>query len=117
MNLWIFKNKKLLIAFCVISLMTFLLTLIEINLIVANADDLQEYATKNVVSGDLKTISLLGLLDIGFLTLWTIFFIFILLKIVFPSKKAVQNALFIGELKFLRDMPSELRKGLDKHHG
>jgi len=115
MKLWVFKNKKLLITFCVISLMAFLLTVIEINLIVANANDLQEYATKNVVSGDLKTVSLLGLFDIILLTLWTITFMFILLKIIFPNKKAMHNALFIGELKFLKDMPSELRKGLDKH--
>jgi len=114
MKLWITKNKKLLITFGVISLVTLIVTLIEINLIVANANDLYEYTTKNIVSGDLKTISLLGLFDITLLTLWTFIFIFIFLKIIFPSKKVMHNALFIEELRFLKDMPSELRKGLDK---
>ncbi|WP_144508510.1 hypothetical protein [Bacillus mycoides] len=115
MKLWITKNKKLLITFGVISLITLIVTFLEIHLIVSNAEDLYEYSTKNVVSDDLKTVGLLGVLNMMLLGLWTFTFIFIFLKIIFPSKKVVHNALFIEELRFLKDMPSELRKGLDKN--
>ncbi|MEI3615375.1 hypothetical protein [Bacillus thuringiensis] len=115
MKLWLTKNKKLLITFGVISLITLIVTFLEIHLIVSNAEDLYEYSTKNVVSDDLKTVGLLGVFNMMFLALWTFTFIFIFLKIIFPSKKVVHNALFIEELRFLKDMPSELRKGLDKN--
>lgn len=115
MKLWITKNKKLLITFGVISLITLITTLFEINLIVSNAEDLYEYSTTKVVSDDLKTVSVLGVFNMILLAFWTFTFIFIFLKIIFPNKKVVHNALFIGELRFLKDMPGELRKGLDKN--
>lgn len=115
MKLWINKHKKLLITFVVLSLVTWLVTLIEINLIFARADDLKEYAETKFISDDLKVVGLLGLLDITLLILWTFIFMFIFMKIIFPSKKALQGALFIEEFRFLKDMPSELRKGLDKN--
>ncbi|MHA7108425.1 hypothetical protein ACW0JX_29130 (plasmid) [Bacillus sp. C-3-6] len=115
MKLWINKHKNLLITFGVISLVTWIVTLIEINLIVANADDLKEYAETKVISDDLKIVGLLGMFDITLLILWTFIFMFIFMKIIFPSKKALQGALFIEEFRFLKDMPSELRKGLDKN--
>lgn len=115
MKLWINKNKKLLITFGVISLITWIVTLIEINLIVANTDDLQEYATTKVISEDLEMVSLLGMLDITLLIVWTFTFMFIFLKIIFPSKKSLQGAFFIEEFRFLKEMPNELRKGLDKN--
>lgn len=115
MKLWINKHKKLLITFVVLSLVTWLVTLIEINLIFASADDLKEYAETKFISDDLKIVGLLGLLDITLLILWTFLFMFIFMKIIFPSKKALQGALFIEEFRFLKDMPSELRKGLDKN--
>ncbi|QWG92852.1 hypothetical protein [Bacillus mycoides] len=115
MKLWITKNKTLLITFGVISLVTMITTLYEINLIVSNTEDLYEYSTTKVVSDDLKTVSVLGVFNMILLALWTFTFIFIFLKIIFPSKKVVHNALFIEELRFLKDMPSELRKGLDKN--
>ncbi|MHB0803073.1 hypothetical protein PVK73_27080 [Bacillus thuringiensis] len=109
MKLWITKNKKLLITFGVMSLITLITTLFEIHLIVSNAEDLYEYSTIKVVSDDLKTVSVLGVFNMILLALWTFTFIFIFLKIIFPSKKIVHNALFIEEFKFLKNMPSELR--------
>lgn len=115
MKLWFTKNKKLLIKFGVMSLITLIITLFEIHLIVSNAEDLYEYSTSKTVSDDLKTVSVLGVFNMILLALWTFTFIIIFLKIIFPSKKVVHNALFIEELRFLKDMPSELRKGLDKN--
>ncbi|MDA2074193.1 hypothetical protein ACTFR8_28290 [Bacillus cereus group sp. MYBK15-3] len=115
MKLWITKNRKLLITFGVISLMTLIVTLFEINLIVSNAEDLYEYSTKNIISDNLKTVGLLGVFNLTLLALWTFTFIFIFLKVIFPNKKVINNALFIEELRFLKDMPSELKRGLDKN--
>ncbi|MGQ4288907.1 hypothetical protein ACS4JF_31035 [Bacillus thuringiensis] len=115
MKLWFTKNKKLLITFGVMSLITLIITLFEIHLIVSNAEDLYEYSTSKTVSDDLKAVSVLGVFNMILLALWTFTFIIIFLKIIFPSKKVVHNALFIEELRFLKDMPSELRKGLDKN--
>ncbi|MEK4841510.1 hypothetical protein [Bacillus sp. FSL L8-0152] len=115
MKLWFTKNKKLLITFGVMSLITLIIALFEIHLIVSNAEDLYEYSTSKTVSDDLKTVSVLGVFNMILLALWTFTFIIIFLKIIFPSKKVVHNALFIEDLRFLKDMPSELRKGLDKN--
>lgn len=115
MKLWFNKNKKLLITFGVMSLITLIITLFEIHLIVSNAEDLYEYSTSNTVTDGLKTVSVLGVFNMILLVLWTFTFILIFLKIIFPSKKVVHNALFIEELKFLKDMPSQLKRGLDKN--
>ncbi|WP_142308000.1 hypothetical protein, partial [Bacillus thuringiensis] len=97
MKLWINKHKKLLITFGVMSLITLIITLFEIHLIVSNADDLYEYSISKTVSDDLKTVSVLGVFNMILLALWTFIFTFIFLKIIFPSKKALQGALFIEE--------------------
>ncbi|NUC20498.1 hypothetical protein HUC00_29225 (plasmid) [Bacillus mycoides] len=115
MKLWFTKNKKLLITFGVMSLITLIITLFEIHLIVSNAEDLYEYSTSNTVTDGLKTVSVLGVFNMILLAIWTFTFILIFLKIIFPSKKVVHNALFIEELIFLRDMPSQLKRGLDKN--
>ncbi|HDX9654722.1 hypothetical protein [Bacillus sp. GL1(2024)] len=115
MKLWIKKHKTLLITFGVISLVTWIVTLIEINLIAANTDGLKEYAETKVISDDLEVVGLVGMLDITLLIIWTFIFMFIFMKIVFPSKKALQGAFFMEEFRFLKDMPNELRRGLDKN--
>ncbi|MFE6139495.1 hypothetical protein [Bacillus sp. NPDC057893] len=115
MKQWFTKNKKLLITFGVMSLITLIITLFEIHLIVSNAEDLYEYSTSKTVTDGLKTVSVLGVFNMILLAIWTFTFILIFLKIIFPTKKVVHNALFIEELTFLKDMPSQLRRGLDKN--
>ena len=97
------------------SLITLIITLFEIHLIVSNAEDLYQYSTSKTVTDGLKTVSVLGVFNMILLALWTFTFILIFLKVIFPSKKAINNALFIEELKFLKDMPSQLKRGLDKN--
>ncbi|PEQ04861.1 hypothetical protein [Bacillus toyonensis] len=115
MRLWLTKNRRLFIIFGIISLLTLIITLYEMHLIMSNVNDLQAYATNNVVSDNLKTISLLGLFDITLFTAWICMFIFIFLKMVFPSKQILHQTLFIGDLKFLKNIPNELRKGFNKN--
>ena len=115
MKKWFFKNKKLLITFGLISLITLLITIIEINLIVSNTNDLQVYSTTGVISSDLKTVGLLGLVNVAILTLWSFIFAFIMLRMIFPNKKTVKDAFFVSELNFLKDMPAQLKRGLDRN--
>ena len=114
MKKWFLKNKNLLILFGFTSLIVFLLTLLEVSLILSNMSDLEVYAATNEISDSLKTVGLVGLLNVAGLTVWTFLFLFIFLKVIFPNKHTVKNALFIDELKFLGDIPSEIRKGLDR---
>lgn len=115
MKKWIVKNKKLLKTFAVISLITLLITIIEINLIASNINDLQVYSITGVISSDLKTVGLLGLVNVAIATLWTFIFAFIMLRMIFPNQKTVKDAFFINELNFLKDMPAQLKRGLDRN--
>ncbi|MGR5966295.1 hypothetical protein ACT7DB_27625 [Bacillus cereus] len=99
MKLWFTKNKKLLITFGVMSLITLIITLFEIHLIVSNAEDLYEYSTSKTVSDDLKTVSVLGVFNMILLALWTFTFIIIFLKIIFPSKKGSTQRLIYRGIK------------------
>ncbi|GAB0171756.1 hypothetical protein LSPCS325_51930 [Lysinibacillus sp. CTST325] len=112
---WITHNKKLLMIFGVISLIAVVITVIELSLILSSTNDLQIYATTGVISNELKRIGLLGLSNIVVIALWAIIFTFILLKMIFPNRKTVKNAFFLDELSFLKDMPNQLKKGLDRN--
>lgn len=114
MKKWIIDNKKLLISFGILTITTFILLLIEVNLIINNVYELQQYAVTKEISTTLKAISLIGLLDIALLTAWIVILMYIFLRLIFPNKKTVQNAFFLTELDFLKKLPNELKKGLDK---
>lgn len=112
---WFIKNKKLLVAFGIISVVALVVTIIEVHLILSNTNDLQVYAATGFVSGELKVVSLLGLFNVAVIALWIFIFAFILLKMIFPNKQTVKDAFFIDEFSFLRDMPSQLKRGLDRN--
>ncbi len=111
---WFHRNKNLLIFFGFATLITFLFTLLEANLILSHAAELEVYAQTKEVTDSLKTVGLLGLVNVALLTFWTFLFMFIMLKLIFPNKRTVKDAFFLDEFRFLKDIPSELRKGLDK---
>ncbi|MBG9522355.1 MULTISPECIES: hypothetical protein [Bacillus] len=115
MKRWARKHKKVLITFGVISLVTWIGTAIELHLLATHTYDLYEYTTNHVVSDELKMVSLLGVVIIVLLAIWTFFLLFIFLKIMFPNKKSWQGALCMEEFRFLKEMPGALRKGLDKN--
>lgn len=114
MKAWFHRNKNLLIFFGFVTLITFLFTLLEVNLILSNADDLEVYAETNEMTDSLKTVGLLGLLNVAILAFWTFLFMFIMLKVIFPNKRTLKDAFFLDEFRFLKEIPSELRKGLDR---
>lgn len=111
---WINKNNTFLKIFGMFSAVTFIMTAIEIKLIVSNLDDLQIYANTSVVSDNLKTVGLVGLLCGFLLIVWTLLLVVLLLKMLFPDKKAVKSAFFLSELEFLKEIPEEIRKGLNR---
>lgn len=108
------QNKKLLVIFGITTLITLVITSIEINLILSSTNDLQNYATTGVVSKELKKISILGFFDGAIIVAWIITFSIILLKMIFPNHKTVKDAFFFDELSFLKDMPNQLKRGLDR---
>lgn len=114
MKSWFLKNKNLLIFFGFTTLITFLFTLLEVNLIISKANDLEIYAATNEMSESLKTVGLMGLLNVALLAFWTFLFMFIFLKVIFPNKRAVKDAFLYDEFRFLTKLPDELRKGLDR---
>lgn len=111
---WINKNNKFLKIFGIFSAISFIVTAIEIKLIVSNLEDLQIYANTSVISDNLKTVGLVGLLCGFLLIVWILLLLVLLLKIFFPDKKAVKNAFFLSELEFLKEIPEEIRKGLNR---
>jgi len=112
---WFKHNKTLLIVFGVVSLIMVLITGIEINLILSSTNDLNVYATTGVISNELKKISTLGLFNGVVIVAWSIIFSIVLLKMIFPNSKTVKNAFFLDELIFLKNMPNQLKKGLDRN--
>jgi len=111
---WLTKNKKYLIAFGVVSLITILITTIEVSLIISSANELQHYATTGDISNELKRVGLMGIFNVAVIATWTFCFVFILIKMIFPSQKTVKDAFLIDELNFLMDMPNQLKRGLDR---
>ncbi|MED4455629.1 hypothetical protein [Metabacillus fastidiosus] len=114
MKSWFHKNKNLFILFGFTTLITFLFTLLEVNLILSNTADLEAYATTNEMTGSLKVVGLMGLVNVAILTFWVLLFVFIILKVIFPNKRTVKDTFFIDEFSFLKEIPNELRKGLDR---
>ncbi|MCT1389850.1 hypothetical protein M4D76_16260 [Peribacillus frigoritolerans] len=114
MKAWYKKNKNILIIFGFTTLITFLFTMLEIHLIMSNMQDLEIYATTREMSDSLKFVGIMGLINVAILTVWTFIFIFIILKVIFPNKRSVKNFLFLDELRFLKDIPSEIRREVNK---
>ncbi|MGR5969848.1 hypothetical protein ACT7C1_24485 [Bacillus paranthracis] len=92
------------ITFGVISLVTWIGTAIELHLLATHTYDLYEYTTNHVVSDELKMVSLLGVVIIVLLAIWTFFLLFIFLKIMFPNKKIMARSSMYGGIQiFERD--------------
>lgn len=87
--------------------------MLEISLIISSTSDLQLYATTGAISDELKSVGLLGLLNVAMLAIWSFGLIIILVKMIFPSSKSVNDAFLIDELAFLKNIPNQLRRGLD----
>lgn len=111
---WFQRNKNLLIFFGFTTLITFLFTLLEINLILTNSSELEIYAETNEMTDSLKTVGMMGLINVLLLGFWISLFMLIILKVIFPSKRTVKDVFFLDELNFLKEIPREFRKGLDK---
>ena len=111
---WLIKNKILLITFGVTSVITFGITLFEINLILTNLEDLDYYANTGIISDGLRSVGLLGVFNIVLIGLWILLLLWIMWKVVFPSPGTVKTTFYASELNFLRDLPSNVRRELDK---
>ncbi|MEK4587539.1 hypothetical protein [Bacillus sp. FSL W7-1334] len=89
MKRWMNKQKKLLITFGLISLVTWIVTWIEIHLIATNTDDLKEYAETKFISDDLEIVGLVGMLDMTLLIVWTCMLVLVQIKDTFQRAMGI----------------------------
>jgi hypothetical protein len=108
---WIQKNKKLLVIFGIISLVTLVVTLIELNLILSNTADLEIYTRTGIISDSLKSVSLLGLLNVALIGTWSLCLAIVMFKLLLPDKRSVDSAFCLSELNYLLQLPDFFRKG------
>lgn len=102
------------ITFGITSVITFLLTLFEVNLILSNLKDLENYATTGIMSDRLQTVGLLGLFNLAAIGFWTLLLVVIVWYVIFPDIKSVKRTFYASELNFLIELPSKVRRELDK---
>lgn len=60
MKKWIEENKSVLIFFGFITVITTIVSMIEINMILDHTAELQQYATDHIITNDLKKLVYLG---------------------------------------------------------
>lgn len=111
---WFAENKKLLIIFCVTSVITLITTLMTFKSILSNLNDLELYAQTQVISDELQNVALLGLFDLVLVGFWMCLLLLIIWKVIFPSSGTLKNAFYANELNFLVDLPSRVRGEFDK---
>lgn len=112
-NKWLKRNKKAFITFGVVSIVNIIFTILTMNMLIKVLPDLQQYQlTKNITS-DLQTFSGLGMFTLFLMVIWVMTFIYLILKIIFVSKDNTKKMFFYDELNFLKDLPSNIKKGID----
>lgn len=114
MKKWFVTNKSILVFFGFITVITTLVTMIEVNMIMDHMKELQQYATDQIITEELKKIGMFGLLNISLIALWSFLLAFLVYKIFIPNKKVMRAAFCIDELEYLRNLPDQLRRELDR---
>lgn len=110
---WVNNNKKLLILFGICSVVTFLITSILIFLISSNVSELAVYAETKQLTTNLKTIGILGMMDIFCVGIWTLILCAVLIQLFFPTRKDKKIAFYVDEFQFLTQIPKKIRKGVE----
>lgn len=111
---WLQKNKVLLITFGITSVVTFLLTLFEVNLILSNLQELEHYAATGIMTDKLKSVGLLGLINLAVIGFWSLLLLIIVWKVIFPDVKSLKRTFYVNELSFLMNLPSNVTRELDR---
>lgn len=117
MKAWFNQNKIMLISFAVVSILLIIITAIQINYIVQPhvLDELNNYMVTNEITASLTNYVIMVIINFIFFGVWALLFTFIMWKVFFPTKKTTQEAFQVDSLKFLFEIPSNLRKELKRN--
>lgn len=112
---WFNKNKKTLINFGFISLLNLFLTIVTVNLFAGALPDLKQYQITGNITSKLQVFSVVGMINMLLMIVWVTMFIYLMLKTIFVNKEQTKKIFFFDELAFLKNLPNELKKGIDRN--
>lgn len=114
MKKWFDRNKILLLAFIITSIILVIFTYFQLNLILQHLDELEVYAQTGEISEALNKFGTIGIFYVILFGIWAIMLLVILWKILFPSKESAKSAFHVNDLEFIIGLPSNIRRELKK---
>ncbi len=105
---------KFLIFYTIYSLITLAFVLFSINKLAQNVDLLRNYNPNLPIPHDLQVCANFGIVSLFLVAIWVIVLIGLLLKAMFPNKKALKSSFCIDEIQDLGKMIADIRNGVAK---
>lgn len=117
MKKWFIKNKYLLIAFGIVSIVFFTLVYMAISYILQPEvfQQLENYIETGEITTSLTKYSMIAFISLIAFGIWAILFTVVLWKIIFPTRTSAKDAFLFDNYKYLYNMPREIMKGLKKY--
>ncbi|MQQ79405.1 hypothetical protein GFV15_00150 [Lactococcus lactis] len=107
------KLFKFLFFYLIYSLITLAFILFTINKLAQNIDLLKNYNSNFPVPHELQVCANFGIVSVFLLVIWLIILIGLMLKAMFPTKKALKSSFCIDELQDLGKMLTDIKKGVN----
>lgn len=116
MKNWFKRQKVILISFFILSIILFLVTAIQINIITQPEvlEELSNYITTNEITSSLKKYVFVVVINMIVFAVWALLFLILMWRVFFPTKKAMRDAFSIDSFMFLYKMPGNLKKELKR---
>lgn len=117
MKKWLNTNKRIIIFFLILTMITFTLIYSQLNFI-SQPEMLQQlsnYVETGEITSSLSKYAILMLIGLLFFGIWAIVFTILIWKMFFPTKKSVKEAFLYDNYKFIYNLPKEIKKGLNKY--
>lgn len=116
MKNWFLRNKIILISFVGVSIVLFIMTGLQINIIIQPEvlEELNQYIETKEITSSLRNYVLVAIVNLIIFAVWAILFLMIMWKIFFPTNKVMREAFQIDSFEFLFNMPSRIKKELKR---
>ncbi|MDO7285904.1 hypothetical protein Q5W88_21610 [Shouchella clausii] len=114
MKKWFIKNKILLIAFGITTVVLAFVTYYQLSFILQHLPELQRYAETQVITEPLSKYGTIGIFNLAVFGVWVVLLVLILWKALFPSKESAKNAFHIHNMEYIMKLPSSIRRELKK---
>lgn len=116
MKNWFKRHKILLISFLSLSIILFLMIIIQVNIITKPdvLQDLNNYIETKDLTPALKKYVFMFFANLFLFAVWTILFMFIMWRIFFPTTNSLRDAFQIDSFQFLYNMPENIKKELKR---